>query len=68
MASGLIRVAAYPRFRQLDPKDSEIAEFDGLSISQRVCDVVENFLNHLEDLDLRQARLGADFSNDVPFR
>ena len=68
MASGLIRVAAYPRFRQLDPKDSEIAEFDGLSISQCICNVIQNFLNHLKDLDLHQARLAANFSNDVPFR
>jgi hypothetical protein len=67
MASGLVRVAAYARFRELDV-NAEVAKFDGLSISQRICDVVENSLNHVEDLDLDQARLAANFSNDVPFR
>ena len=68
MASGLVRVAAYARFRELDFKDAEVAKFDCVSMSQCICNVVQSLLDHLEDLVLHQACLVANFNDEFPFR
>jgi hypothetical protein len=63
-----MRVAAYARFGELDLKDTEVAEFDRISVSQCVCDVVQGFLDYRENLALDQACLVANSNDEFPFR
>jgi hypothetical protein len=67
-APRLIRVAAYAWFGELDLKDAEVAKFDCISVSQCICDVVQSFLDDVEDLVLNQACLVANFNDEFPFR
>jgi len=58
-APRLIRVATDARFGQFDLQDAEVAKFHCVSMSQCICDVIQSFLNHIEDLVLDQACLVA---------
>ena len=66
-AAGLIGVATDPRLRQPDLQYTEVPQFHRLTLCQRIGNVVESPLHHLENIVLHQARFVRNLYHQLPF-
>jgi len=60
-----IWIASDPSLPDFDFEDSEISKFNRISFRERFGDIIEGLLNDVQDLLLRDVRVGADADNQV---
>ena len=62
-ASRLIGIATDARSREPHFEHAEVAEFHGIAIGERIGNVIERALHHVENLRLNQPRFVADLND-----
>ena len=62
-----VGIAADARLADFDLEDAEVAQFHLVALGERLGDVIERFLHHVEHLLLDEAGFIADANNQVTF-
>ena len=65
--SGLFGLRPDARLADFDFKDAEVAQFHLVALGERLGDVVQCFLHHVENLLLAEAGFVADADDQVAF-
>src|SRR6266853_3606929 len=65
-AARQVGISPHARLGQLDLEHAEIAQLDGVALGQRVCNVIQRFLHHVEYMVLHETSLVADLHDKFP--